>query len=51
VFGTLNKPSWNNSAWHHIQFINEGNKLSSSDEIDVDDINMLFENVFYLKGR
>ena len=44
------KPFWTNNAWNYLPFFNGGNKLTSESEIDVDDINMLFNNVFYLKG-
>lgn len=42
---------WNNLSWYHLPFFNEGKQLTSSNEIDVKDINMLFNNLFYLKGE
>ena len=44
------KTAWG-KRWNYLDAINEGQQLTSTNEIDLDDINKLFNNLFYLKGR
>ena len=49
-FGELLKTHWGKS-WNTLGTINGGQQLTSDNEIDIDDVNKLFNNLFFLKGN
>lgn len=49
-FGETIKPAFG-KKWNYISSFNGGQQLTSESEIDLDDINKLFNNLFYLKRR
>lgn len=49
IFADSIKPIWG-KTWNYISTFNGGQQLTSSSEMDIDDINKLFNNLFYLKG-
>lgn len=41
---------WNGTSWTSIERINNGKKYKQGDAIRISDINILFNNLFFLKG-
>lgn len=49
-FGETMKTRWG-KKWNYLNSFNGGQQLVSNNEIDIEDINKLFNNLFYLKGN
>lgn len=42
---------WKPNEWRSIEEVNKGNKFRRGDGIRASDINLIFNNIFFMKGN
>ena len=51
VLGENPRKYWTNETWFPINMFNENKEMTENESISLSDVNMLFNNIFYLKGN